>query len=165
MHLIILFIKYCIPEKQCPKSVPNDQETFIKVTLTNLTSSVELCVKKLPNPSSLISVRVLNDKINIPKLSHCCVAFPQLNCDWDFLKMSCTETDSRVELPSTFLISPIFALKFWKIKGGTFILRMTMQTGDQIKDLVSHNLKPFKLHTDYIPLQQIRPLPPDPLIE
>ena len=163
MHLIILFVKYCIPEKQCAKSIPNDQQTFIKVTLTNLRSTVELCVKKLPIPSSLISVEVLKDKINTPKLSHCCVAFPQLNFDWDFLKISFTESDSKVELPSTFLISPIFALKYWKIKGGTFILRVTMQTGDQIKDLVSHNLKPFKLHTDYIPLQQIRPLPPDQL--
>ena len=163
IHLIILFVKYCIPEKQCAKSVPNDQETFIKVTLTNLTSSVELCVKKLPIPSSNISVAVLKDKISTPQLSHCCVVFPQLNFDWDFLKISFTESDSTVELPSTFLISPILALKYWKIKGGTFILRVTMETGDQVQDLLSHNLNPFKLRTDYVPLQQLRPLPPDPL--
>ena len=144
-------------------SLDSLEKTFIKVTLTNLRSFVELCVKKLPIPSSLISVEVLKDKINTPKLSHCCVAFPQLNFDWDFLKISFTESDSKVELPSTFLISPIFALKYWKIKGGTVILRVTMQTGDQVKDILSHNLLPFKLHTDYIPLQQIRPLPPDQL--
>ena len=51
-----------MPEKQCGKTVPNNQQTFIKVTLTNLKSSVELRVKKLPIPNSLISVAVLKTR-------------------------------------------------------------------------------------------------------
>ena len=43
IHLIILFARNSMPEKQCGKSVPNNQETFINVTLTNMKSSVELC--------------------------------------------------------------------------------------------------------------------------
>ena len=114
IHLILFCIRTYI--HQHSKLVPNDQETVIKATLTDLNSSLDLCVKKVPVPSSHLSIEVTPELINTPKLFHQCVIFPHIKFEWDFLKLTLTEPVATIELLGEFLILPISALKYWKIK-------------------------------------------------
>ena len=157
IHLILLCIRTCI--QQHSKLVPNDQETIIKATLTDLNSSLDLCVKKVPVPSSQLSIEVTPELINTPKLFHQCVIFPHIKFEWDFIKLTLTEPGATIELPGEFLISPIYALKYWKMKGHAFIFRITIQTGDQVQTILSQKMDPFGMQAQYIPLQQMSPLP------
>ena len=159
IHLILFCIRTCI--HQHSELVPNDQETVTKATLTDLNSSLDLCVKKVPVPSSQLSIEVTPELINTPKLFHQCVIFPHIKFEWDFLKLTLTEPVSTIELPGKCLISPISALKYWKIKGHAFVFRITIQTGDQIQTILSQKMDPFGMQSQYIPLQQMSPLPPN----
>ena len=158
IHLILFGIRTCI--HQHSKLVPNDQET-IRATLTDLNSSLDLCVKKVPVPSSQLSIEVTHELINTPKLFHQCVIFPHIKFEWDFLKLTLTEPVATIELPGKFLISPISALKYWKIKGHAFVFKITIQTGDQVQTILSQKMGPFAMQSQYIPLQQMSPLPPN----
>ena len=142
IYLILFCIRTCI--HQHSKLVPNDQETVIKATLTYLNSSLDLCVKKVPVPSSKLSIEVTSELINTPKLFHQCVIFLHIKFEWDFLKLTLTEPVATIELPGEFLISPISALKYWKIKGHAFVFRITIQTGDQIQTILSQKMDLFE---------------------
>ena len=77
------------------------------------------------------------------------------------MKLTLTEPVATIELPGEFLISPISALKYWKIKRHVFVFRITIQTGDQVQTILSQKMDPFAMQSQYIPLQQISPLPPN----
>ena len=139
IHLIFFCIRTCI--QQHSKLIPNDQETDLNISL-------DLCVKKVPVPSSQLSIKVTPELINSLKLFQQCVIFPHIKFEWDFLKLTLTKPVATI---SAF---------YWRIKGYAFLFRITIQTGDQVQTILSHKMDPFRMQSQFFP-QQISPLPPN----